>query len=364
MTDDRPFPPFFRLSPENPQTMVNAINQTLQVVGTAQYSMVTRRKQQDDRPEEAATEEPPSLWGSFGVKALTIAVTILLVAIVVLVTLLFVLSTTSTDDDGAPEEQTRVNSSNTVARRSAILELELDGIAQEQELDERAFQTACTGFFSHTLLAQKENVENIECEIVDGRNLQEFLDYRIIRAAVYGDGPSSMDNFRSLLNEIVREGEEDFVARLVRSSQTFQSLTAVKVPENLVSAPGIRETIAQTIGNERLEQSGPYQEALDWISTMDPRQLNASSPNLFQRYVATYFYFATGPWTVCGPEETATENNCLVTGKVGTTEEIRWLSSDTECNWYGITCNARSQIVNITLGTYAHIFSFLVRAVI
>lgn len=334
------------------------------------------KRQQDYRPEEAAADEHPSQWGSIGVRALIIANTVLLVVIVAVVTLSFVLSSPSTAaDDGTPEEQARGDSINEVARRGAILELEMDGIAQEQELDENAFQTACTDFFSHALLAQEENYENIECEIVSGgRNLLavNVRDYRIIRAAVYGDGPSSINDFQSLLHEIVREGGDDFVARLVRASQMFQSLTSIKAREDSAgvmdsatvapssAATTIRETIAQTIGSERLEQSGPYQDALDWISVADPKQLDALSPNLLQRYVAAYLYYATGPWTVCGPAETVTEKNCFVTGTVGTShggimatqsEEIRWLSSDTECNWYGIECNERSQIVQITLGT-------------
>jgi hypothetical protein len=125
----------------------------------------------------------------------------------------------------------------------------------------------------------------------------------------------------------------------------------------------IRTKLEQTIGSDKFDTilSNPYNKALAWIETADPMSMTAYSPNLVQRFIAAYFYYATSilrDWASCGPHDTETSCTYLqVTDMnpltiVEVPDSTRWLSSMDECSWVGVECDlTTAQIKKIELCT-------------
>lgn len=138
---------------------------------------------------------------------------------------------------------------------------------------------------------------------------------------------------------------------------------------------GIEARVEQVVGVKTLHSKpdSPYSKALDWIVHDDPMQHDADDPQLIQRYIAAYFWYATtvdGPWRSCNPPSTnsssptatATYNTkCLWSviyndrrGSQLITETYEtlanaWLSNITECNWAGVKCDKHNQIVKLDM---------------
>jgi hypothetical protein len=125
----------------------------------------------------------------------------------------------------------------------------------------------------------------------------------------------------------------------------------------------IRTKLEQTIGSDKFDTilSNPYNKALAWIETADPMSMTAYSPNLVQRFIAAYFYYATSmlrDWASCGPHDTDTSCTYLQVTDMNplTIAEVpdctRWLSSMGECSWVGVECDSTTaQIKKIELCT-------------
>jgi len=89
----------------------------------------------------------------------------------------------------------------------------------------------------------------------------------------------------------------------------------------------------------------PQHKALEWLLLDDDLQLNASSPSFEQRYSMSTFYFATtnngqNTWINCGADSST--SSC-------SSESERFLSSSSECDWFGITCNGNGEITKIDI---------------
>lgn len=105
---------------------------------------------------------------------------------------------------------------------------------------------------------------------------------------------------------------------------------------SFIASSGI--TLLSILGNA----SSPQNEALRWMSNdglsikyLDER----NSPALLQRYTMAALYFSTrgDGWNQCG--RVNVQSHCL------DGSQSLWLSSDTECNWAGVTCT--DQIITV-----------------
>jgi hypothetical protein len=125
---------------------------------------------------------------------------------------------------------------------------------------------------------------------------------------------------------------------------------------------GIREAIEVVIGAEKLKAvQSPYAKALEWMIHQDPMALVPGDSNFIQRYVMAYFYYATttnGPWKSCNPAIVGGSESsfCYQTIQEYLEEEgsekipaTRWLSSAHECEFAGVVCNDKLQVVELKL---------------
>jgi hypothetical protein len=116
---------------------------------------------------------------------------------------------------------------------------------------------------------------------------------------------------------------------------------------------------------DELEQlvGGPWQEGIDialaaeWIIHEDGNQLDATSPNLHQRFLLAYLYLSTGPWTSCNyfpDDEEPLDGHCNNFGlPYNTTKHFgRWLSPTSECTWAGAICEDGETIRRLYIGTF------------
>ena len=91
--------------------------------------------------------------------------------------------------------------------------------------------------------------------------------------------------------------------------------------------------------------SSPQNEALRWMSqdNLSIQYLANNSKILLQRYALATLYFSTNGdgWTQCGRQNV--KSPCL------DGSQSMWLSSDSECNWAGISCSG-SEIIMISIG--------------
>jgi hypothetical protein len=143
------------------------------------------------------------------------------------------------------------------------------------------------------------------------------------------------------------------------------TLTNEGSPEIPIRATvGIRENVALFVGsNEPFDDvSNPYRKALDWIMFDDPMAVTPDHPNLNQRFLAAYFYFATSvkkPWDGdCAPavdEKDACKYEYVISLVPKITDTIhgfRWLSGVDECSWVGVNCDESLQIRGIDLSEF------------
>lgn len=133
----------------------------------------------------------------------------------------------------------------------------------------------------------------------------------------------------------------------------------------------IEELVTRVIGADLLEDTrSPYAKALRWITYSDPMALTTEDPNLMQRYIAAYFYYATSesrPWQSCNPPTEDEDEVCEYMRLVSITPQltrspvpgsIRWLSQESECKWIGIFCDELDQIRSIDLSKCSLLFHY------
>ena len=94
------------------------------------------------------------------------------------------------------------------------------------------------------------------------------------------------------------------------------------------------EELLQELGivsmSDLADSSTPQGKAFDWIVSIDKMQLCPGDDRVIQRYAAAVLYFSTGGenWN----------DNTL------------WLSTESECEWSGLTCDSIGEVSAIKLG--------------
>jgi hypothetical protein len=75
------------------------------------------------------------------------------------------------------------------------------------------------------------------------------------------------------------------------------------------------------------EQSPQYRAAV-WTADNAPEGIDGGDPRMISRYALAALYFSTNgdDWVVCGRGS----NDCAA--------EMKWLSAEDECGWYGVEC--------------------------
>jgi len=148
-----------------------------------------------------------------------------------------------------------------MARSETMLEMELIGIDREQPVDEGAFKSVCAAFFAEEIQMKQSQVEgggeflveNVGCEVAERRRRQlqgparSVADYRVIRAIVWAKGgEASIPHFHAFLHQIIQEGGDNMVNRLIEASQTFQHMQAIQAAAYPTAMPA-----------PRIDESGP-----------------------------------------------------------------------------------------------------------
>lgn len=80
---------------------------------------------------------------------------------------------------------------------------------------------------------------------------------------------------------------------------------------------------------DELSQNDSRNLALDWLLHSDQMRLNASDPNLDQRYILALFAFEFGSIFM---------------------SSTNWLSDEDECKWDGVMCHANGDVYELQLG--------------
>jgi hypothetical protein len=126
----------------------------------------------------------------------------------------------------------------------------------------------------------------------------------------------------------------------------------VLIQQRLEAEFGIREESKKDDGQTETNITSsfsPYSKAMDWLVNIDPLALDPSAENLLQRYLMAYFYFHTSeerPWVTCNPAIGQEAKFCSYRYVKPFDEKydespynIRWLSSEHECDWAGVYCD-------------------------
>jgi hypothetical protein len=103
-----------------------------------------------------------------------------------------------------------------------------------------------------------------------------------------------------------------------------------------------RGEIFASIMNKEHGNTDPRVLALNWILHIDNMQLLSDDINLYQRYALAVLAYTldSRAWFQCGdPGENYTEISCLVLDANSTKEFGSWLSSTSECTWFGVICS-------------------------
>ena len=167
--------------------------------------------------------------------------------------------------------------------------------------------------------------------------------------------------------------------------------TRISIPTQLPSVHptgppiygSILDRLSQVTSISKLkDNTSPQGTAYLWISEADDAGLSANDPTLIQRYVLATFYFATGggrttaTWKVCSAvpqhSDASIKNvfqvrcvfdngtticasreafiNCTNDSPaLAGTNSKRWLSSVSECQWFGVSCDQNGAVVQISL---------------
>lgn len=107
-----------------------------------------------------------------------------------------------------------------------------------------------------------------------------------------------------------------------------------------------------------LNDKSSQHHAAFWIISEDEKNISAGDPSLVQRYVLAALYFATTPnhnnrhhaWKKCGMAPSRQMQICEY--KLDKSPHYRFLSTASECEWFGVACNSNGDVIRINVGTY------------
>jgi hypothetical protein len=89
----------------------------------------------------------------------------------------------------------------------------------------------------------------------------------------------------------------------------------------------IRDQIGKNVLQRNVGFYGNHERALNWIMNKDKLRLNASDPNLYQRYILMLIWYEFMSDAV-----------------------VDWLSEENECKWPGVACTDNSFVDKLDLG--------------
>jgi len=115
---------------------------------------------------------------------------------------------------------------------------------------------------------------------------------------------------------------------------------------------GILYTRNETFAD--MERNDPRLLALDWILHKDDMLLVSDDVNLYQRFALAVLAYSmdAGAWYYCGDHGgNFTESECSIFFRaVNATKTFGvWLSSTSECTWYGVTCSEDGVVRGVDL---------------
>jgi len=155
--------------------------------------------------------------------------------------------------------------------------------------------------------------------------------------------------------------------KTTQQARNKNSITlTISIPANFMSLTRDDQIILlleRALGSSTL-QDPIYAQALQWIISYDPAQLNPlNSSNVVQRFLAAYFYYSTTvesaaaagsgseappPWSACGPPPDPWKDSSLCTYRIEQYDEPitshRWLTNASECQWAGLFCDYNGQV--------------------
>ena len=135
-----------------------------------------------------------------------------------------------------------------------------------------------------------------------------------------------------------------------RDHQNSPTLLPTVSPTTNREASGIIEQLEEGVLYTRnetfadMERNDPRLLALDWILHKDGMLLVSDDVNLYQRFALAVLAYSmdAGAWYYCGDRGVNhTESECSVFFyALNATKTFGvWLSSTSECMWYGVTCS-------------------------
>ncbi|KAL7540243.1 hypothetical protein ACHAXR_009966 [Thalassiosira sp. AJA248-18] len=146
--------------------------------------------------------------------------------------------------------------------------------------------------------------------------------------------------------------------------QNSPSLSPTSSPITDREASGILEQLEGGVLYVRdqkfsdMERGDPRILALDWILHKDAQQLVSDDVNLYQRFALSVLAYSmdSRAWTYCGdPGEDYTKEECPIATKIDANTTIMksyglaWLSSASECDWFGVTCSTDGVVRGVDL---------------
>jgi hypothetical protein len=148
---------------------------------------------------------------------------------------------------------------------------------------------------------------------------------------------------------------EEFIDLPPSLSPTLSPITdrmASGILEQIESGVLRRSETFASIMEQKNGNKDPRVLALDWLLHIDKMQLVSDDNNLYQRYALAVLAHTLDyrAWFHCGdPGENYTEFSCLVPNGNSVKEFGTWLSSTSECTWYGVICSGDGVVRGIDL---------------
>jgi len=138
------------------------------------------------------------------------------------------------------------------------------------------------------------------------------------------------------------------------------------VPKNS-RAEMILQKLSNVTGKHVLfdDRTTQYRAAL-WIISGDARNITAHDPYLIQRYSLASLYFSTTishdkkfhRWKHCGASSIKQNQTCYVTADG--VLKYNFLSSASECEWYGVSCDSYGYVSKLNIGKLEILLSIII----
>lgn len=102
------------------------------------------------------------------------------------------------------------------------------------------------------------------------------------------------------------------------------------------------------------EEGTPQNDAYNWLVYDDPDYLCPEDPTLVTRYTLVVFYYSTrgDRWTQCRAPSSGD-----IESEIAANDDCpggnAWLTSGSECNWSGVTCDENFSVIRLDIGRFS-----------